>query len=127
MHQVRRKRMIQKTVFEELEQFFFYHFLKYHMKILLEDFNAKVGREGVFKPTNGNESLLQDSNDNGVRIVKFDTSKNLVKSTTFPHRNTHKYIWTSLDGKTHSQIDRTLLDRKWHSRILDVRSFMGAD
>jgi hypothetical protein len=27
------------------------------MKILLKDFNAKVGREGIFKPTIGNESL----------------------------------------------------------------------
>jgi hypothetical protein len=36
---------------------FFYHFLKYHMKILLGDFNAKVGRESIFRPTAGNESL----------------------------------------------------------------------
>jgi hypothetical protein len=37
------------------------------MKILL-DFNAKVGREGIFKRTLGNESLHEISNDNGVRI-----------------------------------------------------------
>jgi hypothetical protein len=30
---------------------------KYHMRILLGDFNAKVGREDIFKPTIGNESL----------------------------------------------------------------------
>jgi len=58
------------------------------MKILLGDFNAKLGRENIFKPTIGNESLHQDSNDNGVRIVNFATSKNLVfKITMFPHRN----------------------------------------
>jgi hypothetical protein len=34
------------------------------MKILLGDFNAKVGRENIFKPTIGNESPHQDSNDN---------------------------------------------------------------
>jgi len=68
------------------------------MKILLGDFNAKMGRENIFKPTIGNESLHQDSNDNGVRIVNFATSKNLVlKSTMFPHRNIHKYNWTSPD------------------------------
>jgi len=62
------------------------------MKILLEDFNAKVGRDNIFKPTIGNESLHQDSNDNGVRIVvTFATSQHLVvKSTLFPHRTIHK-------------------------------------
>jgi hypothetical protein len=27
-------------------------FLKHHMKILLVDFNAKLGREEIFKPAN---------------------------------------------------------------------------
>ena len=55
--------------YEELEQVFD-HFPKYDMKILLGDFNAKVGRENIFKPTIGNDSLHQGSNENGVRIVK---------------------------------------------------------
>ena len=45
------------------------------MKIILGDFNAKVRRENIFKLTIGNESLHQESNDNGVRIVNFATSK----------------------------------------------------
>jgi exonuclease III len=73
------------SFYEELEEIF-YHFPKYHMTILLGDFNAKVGREDTFKPTIGNESLHHDSNDNGIRVVHFATSKNLVvKSTKFPH------------------------------------------
>jgi len=48
------------------------------MKILLGDFNAKEGRDYIFKPTTGYERLHQDSNDNGVRIVNTATSKNLV-------------------------------------------------
>jgi hypothetical protein len=56
------------------------------MKILLGDFNAKVGREDTSKPTIGNESLHQDSNDNGVRAVISATSKTPVVNTTmFPH------------------------------------------
>jgi len=83
------------------------------MKILLGDFNAKVGRERIFKPTIGQESLHQDSNDNGVRLVNFATSKNLmVKSMLFSQRNIHKYTWTSPDGKTHNQIDHVLIDRR---------------
>jgi hypothetical protein len=45
----------------------------------------------------------------------------------FPHRNIHKYIWTSLDGKTHNQIDHILVDRRTHSNVLDVQSFREAD
>ena len=72
------------SFYEELE-WVFDHFPKYHMNILLGDFNAKVGRKKVFKPTIGNESLHQYSNDNGVRIVSFATSKNLVvKSNMYP-------------------------------------------
>ena len=84
------------------------------MKILLRYFNAKVERENIFKPTIGNDSLHQDNNNNnGFRIVNFATSRNLVvKSTTFPHRDIHKYTWTSPDGKIHNQTDHTLLDRR---------------
>jgi endonuclease/exonuclease/phosphatase family metal-dependent hydrolase len=98
------------------------------MKILLGDFNAKVGREDIFNPTIENESLHEISNDNGVRLVNFATSKNpRVKSTMFPHRNVHKYTWASPDGKTHNQIDHILVDRRRHSNILDVRSVRAAD
>jgi len=54
------------SFYEELKQVL-YRFPKYHMKIRLGDFNAKVGRENIFKPTIGNDRLHQDNNDNGVR------------------------------------------------------------
>jgi exonuclease III len=83
---------IKDRFYEELEQVFD-KFLKYHMKILLGDFNAKVGKEDFFKPAIGNESLHATINDNGVRVVNFATSKNLtVKSTMFPHHNIHKVV-----------------------------------
>jgi hypothetical protein len=82
-----------------------------------------LGRKNSFKPMTGNESLHEDSNDNGVREVNFATSKNLVvKRTMFPHRNIHKYTWTSPNGKTHNQIDHLLIDRRWHSSILKYLS-----
>jgi hypothetical protein len=49
------------------------------MNILFEDINAKLWR-GYIQTDNWNESLHQDSNDNGVRIVKF------VKLKNFPAR-----------------------------------------
>jgi hypothetical protein len=95
---------IKDRFYEELEQAFD-QFPRYHMKIWLGDFNAKVGREDIFKPIIGKESLHEASYDNGIRIVNFATSKILiVKSTTFPHRDIHKHTWTSPDGVTRNQI-----------------------
>ena len=62
------------SFYEELEQVFD-HFTKYHMKILLRYFNEKVGRANVFKMAIWNESLHQDSNDNGVRLVNLPHQK----------------------------------------------------
>ena len=75
----------------------------------------------------GMRVLLQDGNDNDVRIVNFTASKNLVNSTMLLHRNIHKYTWTSPGGKTHNQIYYILIDRRFHSDILDVRFFRRAD
>ena len=118
---------LKDSFYEDFEEVFD-HSPKYYVKILLGDFNAKLGREDIFKPIIGQESLHQDSNDNGVRLVNFATSKNLVvKSTMFPYRNIYKYTWNSPDGKTNNQIDHILIDRRWHFSVPDVRSFRGAD
>jgi hypothetical protein len=86
---------------------------KYNTKILLGDFNTKVGMEDISKPTIGNESLHEISNDNGVREVNFATSKNLnARSKMFPRQNIYKFTWTSPEGKTHNQIDNILIDRR---------------
>jgi endonuclease/exonuclease/phosphatase family metal-dependent hydrolase len=95
---------LEDSFHKELEVIFD-QFPRYHMKILMGDFNAKVGREDIFKPIIGNESLHEASNYNSVRVVNFTTSKNLiVKSTTLPHGNIHKHTWTSPDGVSHNQI-----------------------
>ena len=45
----------------------------------------------------------------------------------FPHQNFHKYAWTSPDEKIQNQFDHILINRRWYSSILDIRSFRGAD
>jgi endonuclease/exonuclease/phosphatase family metal-dependent hydrolase len=103
---------MKNSFYKELE-WVFDQFPRYHIKILLGDFNAKVGREDIFKPILGNESLHEASNDNRVRVVNFATSKNLIiKSTTFPHCDIHEHTWTSPDGVTHNQIDHVLIDKR---------------
>jgi hypothetical protein len=63
--------------YDELERVFD-KFPKFRMNILLGNFNDKVGREDIFKPTIGNESLHEISNDDGVRVINFPTSKHLI-------------------------------------------------
>lgn len=36
---------------------------------MLGDFNAKLVREDIFKPTAGNGSLLEDNNGNGSNVL----------------------------------------------------------
>ena len=100
----------------------------YHMKILLVDLNAKVGRQNIFKRTIGNKTVHQNSNDNGDTVVNFATSKIYLLrarcscTETFINKSGHPP-----DRKTHNQIDHILIDRRRHSSIQDVRSFRGAD
>jgi hypothetical protein len=49
----------------------FDQFPRYDMEIVLGDFNTKVGRENICKPTMGNESLHENINDNGDKVLKF--------------------------------------------------------
>jgi endonuclease/exonuclease/phosphatase family metal-dependent hydrolase len=86
------------------------------MKILLGNFNAKLWRENKFKLTIGNGSLHRIINEYVI-----------VKSTIFPHLYIHKYICASPDGKIPNQIDHILIDKRWHSKLADVRSFRRSD
>jgi hypothetical protein len=116
---------VKDSFYEELGRVFD-QFPRYDLKIFLDDFNAKVGRENIFKPTSGNESLNEISNDNGVRIVNFATSENLVvKRTMFPHRKIHKITWNSSEGNTQNQIDDIFIEGRRHSSALDVRFSEG--
>jgi hypothetical protein len=106
---------VRESFYEELGRVF------NQFPVLLGDLYAKVGRKNIFKPTIGNKSSHEISNDNGVRVVNVVTSKNVViKSTMFSHRKIHKYTWTSPEGKTHNQTDHVLIDRRGHSSVLDV-------
>jgi hypothetical protein len=82
IHQVRRSDNLKDSFYEKLERVF-HHFPKYHIKILLGDFNAQAERDNIFKSTIGNDSLHQDSNNNGVRIINLAT-KNSCKEQYVP-------------------------------------------
>ena len=49
---------IKDSFYEEMERLFD-QLPMYHMKILLGDFNAKVGRENIFQPTKRPKAYIQ--------------------------------------------------------------------
>lgn len=115
-----------KNAFYEKLQKVFERSPKRDVKIVLGDFNAKVGRESIYRPTIGSHSLHTVSNENGCRVVDFAVINNLViKSTCFPHKDIHKATWKSPDGRTANQIDHIMIDGRHSSSILDVRSCRG--
>ena len=59
MHEPSEERDDSKDSFYEELEHVFDHFPMYHTKILLEDFNAKVGRENTFKPTIGKRVYIR--------------------------------------------------------------------
>jgi exonuclease III len=70
------------------------------IKIILGDFNVKVGKESIHKHTIGNESLLNETNNNGIKMIQFVMSKGLnVRSTMFAHKDVHKETWFIIRGQ----------------------------
>ena len=62
------------------------------------------------------------------RFVAFCAANNLaITSTMFPHKNIHKYPWTSPDGKHKNQIDHVAVNGKFKRSVTDTRTFRGAD
>lgn len=62
------------------------------VRLILGDFNAKIGREQCYRNTVGVYSLHATSNDNESKLINFAMGKELViKSTIFPRKGIHKY------------------------------------
>lgn len=101
---------------------------RHDVKIILGDMNAKVGREEVFRNIIGRDSLHNECNENGMRLVDFAASRRMmVSSTRFPRKSIHKATWRSPDGFTRNQIDHVLIDARHGTDIQFVRTCRGAD
>jgi hypothetical protein len=91
------------------------------IKIIMGDMNAKVGKESKVHNV-GIHSLHEVSNDNGITLIVFTISRNMViSSVRFPHKDIHKETWISPDGHTRNQIDHVIIDARHASDIIDVR------
>ena len=98
------------------------------VKIVIGDMNAQVGREAMYRPVIGPNSLHAASNDNGQRCVNFAASHGMVvRSTFFPRKDIHKATWRSPDQQTENQIDHVLIDGKFFSDVINVRTYRSAN
>ena len=98
------------------------------IEIILGDFNAKVGKESIYKLTTGNESLHNETNNNGTNMIQFAISNGLnVGSTMFPHIDIHKQTWYSADGRKVNQRDHVLISNRFRSTITGIRALRGPD
>jgi len=88
----------------------------------------KLLKKGYTKPTIGNESLRNETNNNGIKMIQFAIYNGLnVRSTTFPHKDIHKETWYSADGRTMNQIDHVLIGNRFRSAITDITAQRGPD
>ena len=96
--------------------------------IVMGDLNAKVRNENTrYKRTMGTYRL-GIWNENGERLYKFCQLNGLIiTGTLFPHKDIHKAIWISADGRVRNQIDNLLISRQWRLSLLDSRVQKGAD
>jgi endonuclease/exonuclease/phosphatase family metal-dependent hydrolase len=61
-------------------------------------------------------------------MTYFSASKNMINSSKcFPHKDTHKGMWTTPDGRMKNQIDHVIISKRGASSIIDVRTYRGAD
>ena len=99
------------------------------MLLVVGDWNAKVGasQEGESGIV-GKHGLICKRNDNGDRFVYFCACNNLaITSTMFPHKNVHKYTWTSPDSQYRNQIDHVAIRSPFKRSVYDTRVHRGAD
>jgi len=76
----------------------------------------------------GKESLHQESNNNGMRLISLCTDKGLViSSTQFQRKDIYKHTWIAPGGQYKSQIDHVVIEKRFKSSINSVRSYRGAD
>ena len=97
------------------------------IEIILGDFNARVGKESIYKPTIGNESLCNETNNNGIKMIQFVTSNGLNVRSTFPHKGIHKETWYSANSRAVNQTDHVLISNRFRSAITDIRALRGPE
>ena len=82
----------------------------------------------TYKPTIGNESLYNETNNSRIKIIIFAIYKSFnVGTTKFPRKDIQKETQYSADSRTANQIDHVLISNRCRSTITDIRALRGPD
>jgi len=114
---------------------------KHDVRIVMGDFNAKVGTDSeTWKGVLGHHGY-GDENERGERLLEFcQLNKLSIMNTWFQHKNTRKWTWTApektspvapesrrkTDVTPRNMIDFVMVDQRWRSSFTDTRSFPSA-
>jgi endonuclease/exonuclease/phosphatase family metal-dependent hydrolase len=101
---------------------------KHDAVITLGDFNAKLGKEQIYRDTIGRHSLHETTSNNGFRLVQYATTNNFkVLSTWYPRKDIHKGTWKIPGTEDTNQIDHILVSKRWATDIENIRTYRGAN
>jgi len=100
----------------------------HYVKIIMGDLNAQIVQEEIYKHTIGKHSLHKRSNNNGLKLINFASSRGMsISSAQFPRKNIYKHTWISPGSRYISQIDHVLINNRYKSSITNVKSCRRAD
>jgi len=101
---------------------------KKDVKIVMGDWNAKVGMDNVGWEQVMGRHGYGERNDRGERLLEFaSTNDLLITNTRFQQKDSRKWTWMAPDGKHTNMIDLVLVDRRWKTAVKVCRTFQGAD
>ena len=75
--------------YEDLERIYI-KVLKDDIKVVMGDFNVKVGKESGVAPNVGKYGLHEETNNNGWRMTEFAITKNMAISSTLFQKNSQR-------------------------------------
>ena len=96
------------------------------VKIVMGDFNAKVGKEKI-------ENIvgpfgLGEINSRGERLVEWCKEHNLfISNTWFQNHPRRRWTWSSPGDRTRNQIDYILIQHRFRNAVKSSKSMPGAD
>jgi len=98
------------------------------IRIVLGDFNAKLGKENIFRTTIGNHSMHDITSENEFRLIDFASGGGLVvKSTIFPRKDIYKRTWKAPNSRYTNQIDHVIINTRFKNCIHEVKTVREAD